>query len=341
MRVRPLVTLIARSIRSFGEDDCGLHAAAIAYYAVFALLPIALVGVGVLGFFIGDESAREHVAGAITNVIALGDSGEATLETTLRGVSRTSGWLGLAGLVIAVWSASVLFGQIRAALDDVWGIKDLPVLRAKLRDVLLFLGFTSLLLASTIVTGVLVGLWVHAEGWPAPVHGIVGVLLVLAARFSPFTFAAFLFLHRFGTHARLRWRDVMPAALITTLFFELGKNVFAYYVVRFSTLNALAGSLGAAILLLVWLSYSARVTLFAAEFAKHRKLVRAGLMPAVDPPAETRRTLSQYVREAVVRLWEDESPLQPAHPQPNGDADRRTPAPASTSADAAGAHRAP
>jgi membrane protein len=341
MSVRPLVTLIARSIRSFGEDNCGLHAAAVAYYAVFALLPIALVGVGVLGLFIGDESARDHVISAVTNVIALGDAGEATLESTLRGVSHTSGWLGLAGLVIAVWSASVLFGHIRAALDDVWGIKDLPVLRAKLRDLLLFFGFTTLLLASTVVTGVLVGLLVHAEGWPAPVHGLVGRLLILMARFSPFTFAAFLFLHRFGTHAQLRWRDVVPAALITTLFFELGKNVFAYYVVRFSTLNALAGSLGAAILLLVWLNYSAQVTLFAAELAKHWKLVRAGLLPAVDPPAETRRTLSQYVKEAVVRLWETEAPAQPSQSLGEADTDGRRVAPASTSADAAGARRAP
>jgi membrane protein len=341
MSLRPFITLITRSIQSYGEDKCNLYAAAIAYYAVFALLPIALVGVGILGYFIGDEAAREHVIDAITNVVALGDAGEATLENTLQGVSRASGWLGLVGLVLAVWSAGVLFGHIRAALDDVWGLKDPPVLRAKLRDLILFIGFTSLLLASTVITGVLVGLWGHAEGWPAPLHGIVGLLLVVMTRVSPFTFAAFLFLHRFGTHAKLRWRDVVPAALITTLFFELGKNVFAFYVVNFGTLNALAGSLGAAILLLVWLSYSARVTLFAAELSKHRKLVRAGLMPAVDPAAETRRSISDYVKEAVVHLWEDETTAA-ALPVPQQEKDGRPmPPPAQTMDDAVSARPVP
>jgi hypothetical protein len=68
----------------------------------------------------------------------------------------------------------------------------------------------------------------------------------------------------------------------------------------------LAGSLGAAILLLVFVYFASQVILFAAEIAKHRKLVTAGLMPAVDPPAETRRSISDYVKEAVVLLWEDE-----------------------------------
>ncbi len=118
-------------------------------------------------------------------------------------------------------------------------------------------------------------------------------------------------LYRSGPHARLRWGDVWPAAVVAALFFEFGKNLLTYYLRNMGNYNALAGSLGAAILFLAFVYYASQVILFAAELAKHRLLVRAGTLPAIElkpavPKAKVRPMAK--VKGMLVRLWKVDQP---------------------------------
>ena len=78
-----LVTLGKRSFQSFSSDKCTTLAAAIAYNTIFAIFPLALFGVAVLGFFMGGAAARQNVVDGITKIIPLGSSGSQALEKTL------------------------------------------------------------------------------------------------------------------------------------------------------------------------------------------------------------------------------------------------------------------
>jgi membrane protein len=150
-----IFTIAKRSFQSFGSDKCSALAAAIAYYTIFSLFPLALLGVSLLGFFVGDEAARRQVVDGIVRVISLGDEGREALAGTMEGVNHAKGWLGFLGLFTAAWSASGLFGQLRSAMDSVWDVdRPLPFLRARFHDLLLLFGFGGLLIASTASTGV-------------------------------------------------------------------------------------------------------------------------------------------------------------------------------------------
>ena len=301
------VTLFKRSFASFGTDKCASLAAAIAYYAIFSLFPMALVGISLLGFFVGEASAQEKVVNGLAGVITLGEEGEQAFRQTLSGIHRARGWLGLVGLATALWSASGLFGAIRTALDRVWDVdRPLPMLRAKARDLLLFLGFGGLLGASAASTGVLHAAQERGAAWLGPLTAVADPVFGLVAFVAPLllTFAAFLFLYERAPHARLTVGDVLPAAVLAALFFEFGKTVLAYYILNMGNANALAGSLGAAILFLVFVYYAAQVVLLAAELAKHRLLVKEGTLPATDPKTETPKVpFLRKLRGTLVRLW--------------------------------------
>ena len=290
-----IVTLLRRSLQSYSADKCAPLAAAIAYATIFALFPLALLGISLLGFFVSDAAARREVVDGIAAGGILGDDGKAALERTLAGISTAKGWLALVGVLTATWSVTGLFGVLRSALDSVWDVdRPLPLLRAKLRDLTLVVGVGGLLLAATASTALLQG-----TAQAGPLFGLLvfGVALLL-------TFTAFLVLYRVAPHARLGWGDVWPAAVIAALFFEVGKNGLAYAIRTLSHLNALAGPLGAAILFLTFVYYTAQVVLFAAEVAKHRMLVRAGAVPADDPTSTTAPApLGQRVRGTLRRLW--------------------------------------
>lgn len=302
-----MVTLLTRSLQSYRADKCAPLAAAIAYYTVFALFPLALLGLSLLGFFVSDETARRQVVDGIASGGIFGDDGKAALERTLAGVSSARGWLGLVGVLTAAWSVTGLFGVIRSALDSVWDVdRPLPLLRAKLRDLTLMVGVGGLLGASTASTGLLHGArqaGAHGLGPLLDLAGPVFGLLVFAVALL-LTFTAFLVLYRVAPHARLGWGDVWPAAAIAALFFELGTNGLTYYIRNLGHVNALAGSLGGAILFLTFVYYTAQVILFAAEVTKHRMLVQAGAVPARDPASTTAPVpLGKKARGTLRRLW--------------------------------------
>jgi membrane protein len=322
-----LITLCKRSFQSFSTDRCATLAAAIAYRTLFALVPLALVGVALLGFVVGDASARERVVHGIAGVITLGDEGEAALSSTLQGASAAKGWLGIIGLFLALWSASGLFGEIRSALNQIWAVdRPQPLLRAKLTDVVLLIGFGGLLGLSTASTAILQAARTAGAAWLGPLLELAAPLFALLAILLPLalTFAAFMVLYRLAPSARLTWRDVLPAAVIAALFFEFGKYGLTFYITRMGTVNALAGALGAAILLLVFVYYATQVILLAAEVAKHRMLVAAGTVPATDPRvAKPKQSFAATIKQSVANLWSvpephpaAELPQQPARMDP-------------------------
>ncbi|MGB8565585.1 MAG: YhjD/YihY/BrkB family envelope integrity protein, partial [Pseudolabrys sp.] len=65
----------------------------------------------------------------------------------------------------------------------------------------------------------------------------------------------------------LQWTDVVTGALITSVLFNIGKSLIAWYIGS----TAVASSYGAAgglIVLLLWVYYSAQIFLLGAEFTK-------------------------------------------------------------------------
>lgn len=322
-----LFLLFKRSFQSFGRDKCATFSAAIAYYTVFSLFPLALLGVSILGFFVGDESARDSVISGFTNVMSLDESGQEALAGTLEGVSSQKGWIGLVGILTAAWSASGLFGAIRTALDRIWDVdRPLPMIRAKLRDLMLLAGFGGLIGLSATSTGLLQGARAADVSWLGPVVELAPPVFAILLIVVPLllSFFAFCFLYRFAPHARLSFGSIVPAAIIGALFFEFGKNILAFYLTRFGNYNALAGSLGAAILFLVFIYYTSQVLLLAAEFAKHRLLIKAGAVPAADPKVvKPKVPLGERVKKILYRLWnvdevhhDPELPYQPARMDP-------------------------
>jgi membrane protein len=194
---------------------------------VFALFPLAFVGIAVLGFLVGSASAQHQVVDAITKFLPLGGSGRDGLTKAIAGTSHAKGWLSLVAIVTSIWSASGLFGTIRNALDSVWDVdRELPFLRGKFRDLTMTVVFGGLLLAALISTGFLQGARTAGSHMPVlgPLLHLVAPAFIVINLAVPFalTFLAFLFLYKRSPHARLTWSDVWVAAILAALFFTFG-----------------------------------------------------------------------------------------------------------------------
>jgi uncharacterized BrkB/YihY/UPF0761 family membrane protein len=71
----------------------------------------------------------------------------------------------------------------------------------------------------------------------------------------------------------LDWYDIWLGALVTSVFFELGKSAIGFYIGK-QGLESTYGAAASIIVVLIWVYYSSQIVLMGAEIthaiAKHR-----------------------------------------------------------------------
>ncbi|HEU4657319.1 MAG TPA: YihY/virulence factor BrkB family protein [Capillimicrobium sp.] len=271
------------SVTAFFAHRGPQFAAAIAFYALFAIFPLAILVVVAFGVVIGDDDAREHVVTFLLDNLPLSaDQGRRDLERLLAGVTRDTGALGAVGIGGLVLSASGLMGAARSALNEAFDA-DLtaprrPPLQGKALDVLLVFG-AGLVIGLSLVLTVAVQVaarksaeldWLGSFGgtladWLLKLGPLIPVLLALAV---------FWTLYVVVPMRRVRFRDVWPGAVVAALGYELVKTGFGVYLDGFADYSAVYGSLGAVVAFLVFVLLAAGVFLLGAEVAARWPAVR-------------------------------------------------------------------
>ena len=304
-----ITTLFRRSIERFSGDQCSHMAAAISYYVLFSVIPLAIFAVSVFGFVVTDASLRERVTNELVDALPVekgaGGSGESLVADTLHGVSKVSAPLSVLGLATLAWSASAMFAAVRRSLDVVWRVEiRRPFVQQKLVDFGMLIGLGLIVLLSLGATGLLQAARARSASFLGPLSENTtffwaAVSIALPAVLS---FLAFLGVYRFVPDAPTRFRDVWPGALLATLLFETLKNVFAFYVQHFSNYDVVYGSLGAIMLFLFWTFLASNILLLGAEMAVEYPRVLRGEYAAPPGPAEPlSRKVLRFARRLVFR----------------------------------------
>ncbi len=115
--VRLAHQLFARATRDFLDDLGPQFAAAISYYVLFAVFPLAILGVAIVGILLRDQPVHDDVLTLLLANIPLSDEGRSDLESLLTSVAASSGALGVLSVVGLLWSASAMMGAVRNSVS--------------------------------------------------------------------------------------------------------------------------------------------------------------------------------------------------------------------------------
>jgi membrane protein len=141
------------------EDDAPTLGAALAYYTVFSLAPLLTIAIAIAGFFFGKEAAQGQIFDELRGLIGE-ETGKAVQEMVQSANAQpTVGIVAtIASVVMLLFGASGVFGQLQASLNRIWEVKPKPGrgVLGILRDRLLSFGFILvvgfLLLVSLVLT---------------------------------------------------------------------------------------------------------------------------------------------------------------------------------------------
>lgn len=256
-----------RALREFFEDRCHVISAAIAYYTLFSLFPLAILVVGGFALVVGEGEARHAVIDFLLDNLPLRPGeGRRDLRELLQNVTGNVTAFGILGALGLVFSASGLMGALREGVNAAFDTEDRrSTLRGKLLDVLLVLG------AGLVVCGSL-ALTIAAHLMGLPAGGLLGWALPIALAFG-----LSMFLYRILPGSREpRLADLWPGALVAALGYEAVKEGFALYLDNFGRFGAVYGSIGAVAALLMFAFIAANLFLLGAEIASEWPAVRDG-----------------------------------------------------------------
>ncbi len=280
--------LFKQTFSEWLEDKAPQLGAALAYYTVFSLAPLVLVLLAIVGLIF-----RNDPGGAwnkITEQMSyfLDKSAVEVVQNIAQKAAQPNKSLlaTIIGILLALFGASGVFGQLQDALNTIWGVKAKPgggiwaFLRSRFLSFAMVGGICFLLLVSLTLESVL-------KGFSHYIQGVLpGGIVIAIAVYWIFDLAViiilFAIIFKFLPDAKIQWRDVWIGAAMTAIFFAIGKWALGLYLGSGSAASAY-GAASSLITLLLWVYYSSQILLFGAEFTQvYASQAGRGIAPDED-----------------------------------------------------------
>lgn len=271
MKWKGFVDLLKETVLEWSDDNASRLSAALAYYTVFSLVPLLVIGLGLIGRLFGGRVDGSQMARRIGEVV--GPQAASVIGSIAQNVNRPG-----RGLVAEVVSAIVflagtsgVFYELHASLNIVWDVQRkasggiIGRIRARLPSFLIIFIVGFLLFVAVAASAAVTAFGRYIGGsLPATAY------ILHAANFSlSFVVVTLLFgiVYKLLPDAEVKWSDVWVGSAVTSLLFAVGKFALSVYLTR-SALRSLYGAAGSLIMFLAFLYYSAQIFFFGAEFTK-------------------------------------------------------------------------
>src|SRR5579864_2033203 len=263
-----VVQVVRESWTEFGRHNAQWLAAALAYFAAFAVAPLIIVLVEIAGLVIKDHQRVMNVifgylqqdagagASAVKQIVL------ATFSQTRKGIiAEIFGW------VVLVVAAVGLFTSVQFALNTLWDLAPEKLslqqaIRQRASSFGVTLGIAVLLLLSIGINAlltILASYLTHIFTGFATLLKIVDFLVSFGV-----LWAAFALLYEYLPERLIEWRDVWAGAALTAFLFVVGQFLLGWYLGRAGVSSAY-GAFGSIVVFLIWVNYSAQIVLFGAQ----------------------------------------------------------------------------
>lgn len=253
----------------FVAHDDALIAAGVAFYGFLAVFPALAILISVYGLLFDVHGVTKHAAQVAS---ILPDEARPVVLDMMTSLARKRPSKLNTGLVvgfaIAFWSARAGIAALMSGVNFAYEVKDD-------RNIFVSIGISILVtlgavlfavLTLTVIAAVPVALsLLDIRHTKATAVMLVRWPILAVISFASISMIYFVVPHRKPGGPWRRARRMLPGAVIATAIWLPGCSLFSYYVTNVAIYDATYGSLGGAVIFLLWLWFTALVVLIGAE----------------------------------------------------------------------------
>ncbi|MFS2158111.1 YihY/virulence factor BrkB family protein [Pseudomonas sp. Pseusp122] len=264
MKRLPMGKVLVRTVKEFLDDEMSTYASALAYQMLFSLFPFLLFLIALIGFLhLPDFFSWLRMQSSLV----LPPQALDQVNPVIDQLQQSKGGLLSVGIVIALWTASAGVRLMMSAMNAAYDVVEArPVWKRIPLSVIYTVGIAIMLLAAAglMVTGPQVMSWLASQigmeefivtlwtilRWP-----LIIILMMVAVAVIYYVMP----------DVKQEFRFITPGSVLAVVVWIIASLGFGYYVKTFADYNAMYGSIGAIIVLLLYFYISAAVLLLGAE----------------------------------------------------------------------------
>jgi membrane protein len=245
--------------RAFDADILS-RAAQVAFYFSFALFPLLYFLVSLFGLWLeASEGLRGELFSYLRRIMpfAVFDLVRTTVDEI---IEKSSGGKLVLGLIVALWSASAGVDAVRSALNDVYKLKETrSIWRLKIESLLLT--FAIAILTTLILAIVFYGWQLFGAGLAMIGLEVSSPLVLVSIQWITILLAMLLACEMaynlLPDFKKFSWVWVTPGSIVAIVLWIVLTSGFRVYLGYFNTYNRAYGSLGAVMIMMLWLYLTA------------------------------------------------------------------------------------
>jgi membrane protein len=273
---------LAKSVfKEFFRESSFMHGAALAYYAILALVPLLYLSMTFFGRIVGQDTMVEIIGNLLKEQVGIKDiSGILGFlsEVDLSGGNLVIEILGVAALML---SSTAIITSLRRSLNEFYDLdkrggstkkKIVRGLLFRLLSMVFIVGVTVTIVIFYFAETVFLSL---GNEWFENYQFFGGVFSFIAHYGLPIltNMLIFSFIFKYLHDGKVKWRRAIEGAFLTSVLLFLGQLLIKFYLLNyfFAANGGVAGSL---LIILVWVYYSSQIIFLGAKFiaVKSREL---------------------------------------------------------------------
>ena len=253
------IKVVIFTAQGFGQHEILVRSAALTFYTLMSLVPIAAMVFGIAKGFGLETRLNDYLYGKFPQYSVLIDQ---IIDFANALLQRTKGGLiASVGLVVLFWSVLKVFGNIENAFNNIWEVHRSRSFARKFSD------YTTVVVVTPILGVISSGIGVQLQSQLQHFTSSTVVQILLGFVSVVMIWLMFAFVYLVMPNTKVKLRNAAIAGVIAGTAFQIFQLAYIYIQSRLTSYNAIYGSFAAVPLFLIWMQSSWQIVLFGAELS--------------------------------------------------------------------------
>jgi membrane protein len=262
-----------QALKEYVQEGAFHHGAALAYYTLFAFIPIIYLTTSIYGRIIGQQNMREIVGSILKSGLGIQDSGSILKLVESMSIDKPNFFLELASIGILLYTCSAFMISLKRSLNEFFNVSKKSRQESNLFMEIIGFRFVGVLLlaifALVIILFYFLQIFIFSAltSWLQWNNGFVDfslqVLQILFTLLSNILIFSLIF--KYMHNAKVTWRVARNGAIATAILLYLSQWLIGYYLQHYFVMGTL-GVANSIFIMLAWVHYSAQIVFFGAKY---------------------------------------------------------------------------